>query len=325
MLKIAVINPGIADGLARTILDGLVSLTKRDSSVSFKYANTFPYAIEGLEENQSKDKKDFIDFAKEANLIFFIWAKRDMDIGLANEIGLWDKTIFIDGSEIGKNGRYNFEIQHKIIKGEYSGSGKIDTEMLHKCPLYFRREKPYKDGIVPFPFGIESLYVKDFSLNTPKDIDFFCVFGQDEYPLMRRYSREILIDFCKKNGFTCFTEKTDRDNFYRTLARSKVGISVGGGGYDCMRFWEILGNNCLMLTEKIDIYEPDSKKLKYDRIWQFNDLFDFEYQLEKMGEYLRKEYDQSKLKEEYRKVMSEHSSEARVLEIIEKAKEIKLL
>ena len=104
--------------------------------------------------------------------------------------------------------------------------------------------------------------------------------------------------------------------FYKNLVRSKVGISAGGGGYDTLRFWEILGNNCLLLTENIDIYKADSKRLEYNRIWQFGNLFDFEVQLEKIGAFLKKEYNQEKMTEEYDKIISDHSSKTRVLEIL---------
>ena len=83
-----------------------------------------------------------------------------------------------------------------------------------------------------------------------------------------------------------------------------------------MRFWEILGNNCLLLTEKIDIYQPESKRLDYKRIWEFGNLHDFRYQLDKISDFLRKEYDQEKLNSEYQKILSEHSSASRVKEIL---------
>jgi len=96
---------------------------------------------------------------------------------------------------------------------------------------------------------------------------------------------------------------------------------VGGGGYDTARFWEILGNNCLLLTERIDIFQPDSKELDYKRIWQFNNLYDFWYQLHKVGEFLRNKYKQDNLVQEYKDILSRHSSKARVLTILNKARE----
>lgn len=302
--KIAVITPkNKSDYLANTVLDGLSLLQKENKELKF-LASVF------------SDRNDFCDFAKNADLVFFVWGKNNTDYDLVYDVDCFYKTVFIDGSEVGRDGRFDTFIQQKILEGSYNGNGKIDKEMLDKCSLYFRREKPYINGILPLPFGIENKYKKYYSNDAKKDIDFFCVFGQEKYPKMRKLTKDLLVSFCHKNGFTCFVDKTDPDNFYKMLGRSKVGISIGGGGYDTARFWEILANNCLLLTEKIDIYELDSERLKYDRIWQFNNLFDFQYQLEKMGDFLKKKYKLENLSEEYEKIMREHSSKARVLEII---------
>jgi hypothetical protein len=245
-----------------------------------------------------------------------MWGKNNTDYELVNYVDKFDKTIFIDGSEIGKNGRFDPVIQQQILNGIYDGNGRIDWEMLKLCRLYFRREKPYIDGILPLPFGIETKYSKYYSNDTKKDVDFFCVFGQEEYPKMRKDVKDILVSFCNKNGFSCFTQKTPEDNFYKMLARSKVGVSVGGGGYDTARFWEILANNCLLLTEKIDIYEPQSTRLNYDRIWQFSNHVDFEESLVKIGNLLKIGYNQADLEEGYQRILADHSSESRVLEVI---------
>ena len=312
MLKIAVINPEKADGLARTIIDGLYQMSL-NSEIDFCLSSEFQYNLPV--DNKVVTRQDFIDFALNADLIFLIVnAKYGFDKKLVEAINRWDKTIYIDGSEAGRNRRYDFTVQKEIIDGT---SGMVNKEMLNKCRYYFKREKPYINGIKPLPFGIETQYVKKYTEEIKKDIDFVCIFGQDEYPLMRRYARELLEKFCAENGFICVTKKTKTpEEFYGILARAKVGVSVGGGGFDTLRFWEILGNNCLLLTERIDIYEPDSKRLDYKRIWQFNNLFDFQYQLEKIGEHLRTDYKQENLSDEYKKILTEHSSIARVLEIM---------
>ena len=194
--------------------------------------------------------------------------------------------------------------------------------MLEKCALYFRREKPYIKSIIPLPFGIESRHLQYVGKNKRKDIDFFCVFGQEKYPILRKHVKKKLIKFCKKNNFIYYVKKTKTsDEFYELLSMSKVGISVGGGGYDTMRFWEILGNNCLLLTETIDIYKYGSDELKYKRIWEFNNLYDFEYQLEKMVKFLREEYNQESLWDEYEDIMSGHYCKARALEVIRRCKQ----
>ena len=318
--KIAVITPQYKnDYLTDTVIDGLLSLQQEDKKLEFYMPSAYFTSLSV--KKVSLDRQDFKDFAGTADLILFCWGKGNTDYDLAGEIGRFDKTVFIDGSEIGKNGRFDSGIQKQILDGTYEGNGKIDKEMLQKCALYFRREKPYVDGILPLPFGIESKYSKYYSPDTKKDMDFFCVFGQDEYPVLRKQVQEVLIEFCEENDFSCFTKKTDQDNFYRTLARSKVGISVGGGGFDTARFWEILGNNCILLTEKIDIYEEGSNRLKYDTVWQFRDLEDFKIQLDKIGVFLKNTYNQKNLQGEYLKIMRDHSSKSRAMEIIQKARE----
>ncbi|KKQ53251.1 MAG: hypothetical protein US72_C0002G0041 [Microgenomates group bacterium GW2011_GWC1_38_12] len=317
--KIAIINPFRPDGLARTIFDGILLLNKIGYNFDFRISSRFDYPLLLNDHFVSKDQ--FINFAKDADLVFLIWGKDNTDIKLAEIIDCWRKTVFIDGSEVGKNRRYDFIIQKKIIDGQYQDNGAINREMLKKCPLYFRREKPYSTGIEPLPFGIETRYLQSYDKKIKKDIDFFCVFGQEEYPLMRRYARELLEAYCAKNGFICHTQKTKTPKeFYQLLARSKVGISVGGGGYDSFRFWEILGNNCLLLTEKIDIFESNSRMLNYKRIFQFNNLFDFQSQLEKIGNYLKTEYKASNLEKEYEIILKQHGTHSRVKKIFEVAK-----
>ena len=135
--------------------------------------------------------------------------------------------------------------------------------------------------------------------------------------MLRRHVREELKAFCKKNNFTYWTQKTKTpEEFRKILARSKVGISVGGGGFDTMRFWEILGNNCILMTENIDIFPSNSKALDYRRVYQFNNLFDFRDQLELIATLLKNGYDQESFQEEYQKILNAHSSKARVRTIL---------
>ena len=324
IMKIAVINSNSPDGLARTIFDGLLELQKQEKDLQFSLSAKFDYILPLKENILPKD--EFINFARQADVIFLIWGKGGADYNLAERIGKWEKTIFIDGSEVGKDRRYDFSIQNDILKGRYVKNGAIDQKMLKLCALYFRREKPYIKGIIPLPFAIESVYLSQYDKNIKKNIDFHCVFGQNEYPIMRKYVTEILEKYCQENGFSCYISKTKtREEFYRQLAKSKVGISVGGGGFDSMRFWEILGNNCLLLTEKIDIYEPDSKRLDYKRIWEFGNLYDFRYQLKKISEFLKTKYNQQESEGEYQKILIDHLASSRIKEILQIAKKKRIL
>lgn len=320
-IRIAVIiSKGRLDFMTGTILDGLVQLKKENPSLEFFISESQHdwrhFSIKGFMLKEEK----FIEFAKQADLIFLMWGKDGVNRQLMEKIGRWDKVIFIDGSELGRDRRFDAKIQRKVLEGKYKSIGMINAEMLGKCAFYFRREKPYIKGIIPLLFGIESRYLSRYQTNRKKDIDFFCVFGQEKYPIMRKHVKEILIDFCQRNGFSCQVEQTDNEKFYELLARSKVGVSVGGGGFDTARFWEILANNCLLLTEKIDIFLPDSLELDYSRIWQFNNLFDFRFQLEKIAGFLKSGYQQKDLEKEYNKILTKHSSQARVIKVLKTAK-----
>ncbi len=313
-MKVAIITPLVKeDYLTNTILDGL-----RGLGIDFAISSRYPCRFDVASHYLTADA--FTVYAQEADLVIFCWGKNNTDNKTAERVNVWDKTIFVDGSEVGGNKRYDFTIQKALLDGTYEGQGAIDQGVFARVPIYVRREKPYKNGIIPFPFGIDSRYLAAYNPSVEKDIDFVCLFGQDEYPPLRRYARELLEHFCKENGFTYATARVEQDEFYTTLARSKVGISVGGGGFDTARFWELLGNNCLVLTETIDIYDRDSDMLKYDRIKEFNNLYDFEAVLAHMGEYLRQEYDQAKLTLEYEKILEKHSSKARVGELLALAK-----
>ncbi len=323
MYRIAVITPlNKEDYLANTILDGLMSLQNEGNNLQFFISSSYPASRIPIRRELILTGKEFTGYANQAEIILFIWGKNNTDISLARKIARWDKTVFIDGSESGDNKRHDKDVQYQMLNLSYKGPGAIDCEMLQKCSLYFRREKPYIKGILPLPFGIDSKYTKYCHINQKKDIDFTCVFGQEDYPSLRREVREKLEAFCRKHQFTYFTGKTNNpDEFYEVLSRTKVGISVGGGGFDTARFWEILGNNCLMLTEKVDIFRAEDNALNYRRISEFENIHDFELQLNRTASFLRHGYNQEGLDQEYKEILSKHSSKSRVLTILNKAKE----
>ncbi|MDD5165082.1 MAG: hypothetical protein PHG25_00900 [Candidatus Pacebacteria bacterium] len=334
-MKIAFIPPKKrSEYLTNTVLDGLLWL-KRDgdgpaSGIELALPPEeylCPYDLSPYILNEA----EFDAFARSAHLIILPFGKNTTNYELAEKIGRWDKTVFVDGGELGKDRRYDTTIRAQVEEMTYDGFGKIYADMLSKCALYFRREKPYIKGIIPLPFGIESRYLVQFDPTKKRNIDFCCIFGQDEYPILRRHATKVLEKFCKKNGFICQTKKTKgftfeddqkvagRDPFYEILSRSKVGISIGGGGFDTARFWEILGNDCMLLTETIDIYEKDSTALNYKGIIQFKDLVDFEEKLVQVAGFLKNGYNQTDRSGEYAEIIKMHSSKARAMTVLTEA------
>lgn len=310
MPKIAVILPlGKPDYLANTVLDGLIDLGTEFKTTS-NYPAPFPLEPHILPEGE------FVEYARNADLIILCWGKGATNTALAEKIGKWEKTVFVDGSELGKDRRSDPVITEAVKAMTYDGIGAIDKEMLAKCKKYFRREKPYVNGILPFPFGIERRY-RHYNPEIKKDIDIVCIFGQEDFPKMRKEVREMVEKFGKKNKLVTATKKTSgftfddstkvagRDDFYGLLARAKVGVSVGGGGYDTARFWEILGNNCALLTEKIDIQIPG--ECNYSRVVEFKNAEEFAEKLE----LLPSNFPELTL-EEYNRIIENHSTKARV-------------
>ncbi|MBU1557759.1 glycosyltransferase, partial [Patescibacteria group bacterium] len=174
-LKIAIVTPIYKqDYLTDTVLDGLIQLQNRGEKIKFfissNYKSRLPFKFPRLSE------KKFIRFSEKADLILFMWGKNNTNYDLVNKINQWQKTIFIDGSELGGNKRLDNSINQSVLKGDYLGLGRVDKEMLEKCTLYFKREKPYLGEIHPFPFGIENSYLA-YNKDIKKDIDFTCVFG----------------------------------------------------------------------------------------------------------------------------------------------------
>lgn len=330
MLRIAIITPiKNADYLTESLLDGLLDLIASNAAIEFRFLAPYAHPFGDEAHRFALPETAFVSYAMEADLIFLCYRYKELNLTIAKKINRWDKTIFIDGSEYKHNNRFDFKIQRDVVVGTYTGHGCIHADMRELCGLYLRREKPYVDGIVPFPFGIERRYVR-YTPDVKKDIDFVCIFGQDEYPLMRKYARELLVTFCEKNNFTYVVHKTEgfgyddkkiagRDAFYDTLARAKVGVSIGGGGFDTLRFWETLANNCELITERVDIFQTESQMLSYIRIHECNNLFDFQHFLETCGARIRESYHQHDGDEEYADILKKHSTKARVTAVLREA------
>lgn len=318
MIRIALANPRAPEGLTRTILDGVQALQEGGAPLEIRLAGPLDYPLKttGL----ILGEEQFTRYARTADLVLLPYCKRGMQGALVERIGAWEKTVYLDGSEPGKNRRLDPAIRPALLDGSYAGTGGVDREMLAKCALYFRRERPYLPGTLPLPFGIERRYTRYVRAGRARDIDVVCLFGQEAYPPLRRQVREALEVFCNECGLRCLTTKTWTTNgFYRALARAKVGVSVSGGGFDSFRFWETLGADCLLLTETIDIDPPPGTTLAYERVRQFGDLDSFKTELARLATFLQDGYDAWDRRPEYERILAEHSTAARVRYLLREA------
>ena len=52
--------------------------------------------------------------------------------------------------------------------------------------------------------------------------------------------------------------KLSSDEYYRLLHRSKMALSIRGGGFDTLRYWEIVASKTMLISERPDIVIPDN-------------------------------------------------------------------
>lgn len=202
--------------------------------------------------------KEIIELASNADYIFAFWSKKKdppPKYFLLDEIGRWDKTVFIDGSEWNQTGRRT--LFQKLNGNIRQSEPWINEDIFSKVKLYLKRECYPSDierGIKPFPFAALSKY---FTNNDPvKDIDVFCLFGQNKTGL--RQKAEKISNKLKKEGYNVIVGGSFPFHKYLDLtARSLISIDAWGGG-DCnARRWEIHANKSCAFVQKYNITIPN--------------------------------------------------------------------
>jgi len=63
-------------------------------------------------------------------------------------------------------------------------------------------------------------------------------------------------------------------DYYSTVARSKVGLSIRGGGFDTLRYWEIVACKTLLLSEAPNIVIPHNYEHRKHAVFCRPDLSD---------------------------------------------------
>ena len=70
--------------------------------------------------------------------------------------------------------------------------------------------------------------------------------------------------------------KLSPEDYYRTLARSKVAVSIRGGGFDTFRYWEIVASGTFLLSEEPDIVIPHNYEHRTHAVFCRPDLSDLQ-------------------------------------------------
>ncbi len=214
-----------------------------------------------LGNNVKKAYKDdeVIEHSKDADYILAFAGKHGYNGVPAPKYYLLDKinrpevTAYIDGSE------YNW------TSFRTKNYPRINEEMYEKCNWYFKRavyeEDLDRDKIIPCYIGARNSYFDYESKKVSKEYDFYCSFGGPAGHVSTGL-RKPVYNYCKElnnnNSFNSVVgEWLDKDNYFKTIKKSYIGISAWGAENCCRRMWEILSNKTCCFIQKPFIIYPD--------------------------------------------------------------------
>ncbi len=185
-----------------------------------------------------------------------------------------------------------------------------DVEMLKHCALYFKREVPYNRFVLYHPlfqFSYLSRAGKDETLvplldkvhNIPlgipddkwrqltelrvdkQDIDVFWAGRVSN--TMRAKAEKLLNEFAARTSWNIVIpdERLSFQKYCQTLARSKITVSIEGGGWDCDRHYEAVALGSLPLINKPTVDAVWWHKMP-DEIYFENNFSNFESRIEQL-------------------------------------------
>ena len=141
------------------------------------------------------------------------------------------------------------------------GGRDIYTKVISKKPfnLIFKREyvldKEYDSNVYALPMCFNYDLMPKLDHNYKYDVAFWAV----ESAKIRTEALALL-----ENKFDCKSNGTVRNQvmkkykrkgaFYlQEIASSKIGLNFRGGGWDTLRFWELTGMGCFVISQKLNI------------------------------------------------------------------------
>ncbi len=116
---------------------------------------------------------------------------------------------------------------------------------------FMRETLPGDGGVFPLPFAIPPQVMN--APDRPRDIALSCVMNTTN-PVRTRFA-----DALAREGFTVLMDRRlPRDQYLDILNRSRIAVSLRGGGWDTFRYWEIPYSGALLLSERLPIVIPDN-------------------------------------------------------------------
>lgn len=227
-----------------------------------------------------------------------------------------------------------------IIDGEDDSRIRYEIAETYKVRLYFKREYIWTNGQRVRRLKDYYNYVRSFHYNKglfhkTHPLPFSVIL--DAIPQMEEMNRDIDVSF---RGFVWSkgsrkrlqalrilvgmksirfsggvytpldsTHRLPSERYYQELFRSRIAVSIRGGGFDTLRFWEILACKALLLCEQPDIYIPEALEDSKHAVFCKSDLSDL---AELIYYYLDHEQERAMIAEEgHRHLLKYHTCERR--------------
>jgi len=76
-----------------------------------------------------------------------------------------------------------------------------------------------------------------------------------------------------------FDQSYDQDVYVAELRTSRMGMNFFGAGFDCVRYWELPANGCMLFSDRLPIRVPHNFRDGESAVF-FDDLEDFEQKVE---------------------------------------------
>jgi hypothetical protein len=282
-MKILFINSKKFDYSQDLTYAGLVAVLGKACVRDYPRNFSYHFDIKKYPKNMGRSKGSFLDFFQSENIsvkncdaVLVGCPKPDAleaYLKICKDIPSSTPVIMVDGGD------------KETIGGDATRLGRPELwqEAIRKrnWDFVFKREfmknKSYPPHILPLPFcmNLEALQF------TPKwQYDKLVSFWASESHPIRTKALEILAGQfdCDQNGtsknkkMSHFTYKGKR--YSEELAKCRIALSLRGGGWDTLRYWEIPAHGPLMVSQRLDIVIPNDFEDRKQIVFCNDDLSD---------------------------------------------------
>lgn len=165
-------------------------------------------------------------------------------------------VIFIDGGDKSEIGGDLARLGHSYLYEEAISKRPFD--------LIFKREykldKKYPSNVYPLPFGFNLDRIPKIDNHRKYDVAFW---ANESHPIRTKALQLLEGKFdCDSNGTSLgkniYNFKRKGKEYLKELAACKINLSLRGGGFDTLRYWEIPAVGSMLLSEPADILIPNN-------------------------------------------------------------------